>query len=575
MVLLAAQGFSHTDVAALFLAVAVLLGCARIAAEIAQLMRQPAVLGEILAGILLGPTVFGALMPEAQSWLFPQSGAVANGLEALSIIAISLFLLVAGMEIDLSMVWRQGKNALVVGLFGILVPFVLGFVPAYFAPGLMGALPDSNTMVFALFVATAMSITALPVIVKILLDLRLFQTDLGITIVAAAVLNDLVGWIIFAFVLAMMGAGGEGLTPSVTMLLTVVFTVVMLTFGRWGVNRVLPWIQAHTEWPGGVLGFALTCTMLCAAFTEWIGVHAIFGAFIFGVALGDSAHLRRRTRATIEQFVSFVFAPLFFASIGLKADFVQNFDLGLVVLVLAIACVGKIVGCTFAARWMGFGKGESRAIGFGMNARGAMEIILGLLALEAGLIGEKLFVALVVMALATSMGAGVLIQRSFGKKRQVSLLDFVVAKSFVADLEGADRIAAVDRLARVAAEAASVDADVAAAAVLARERAISGAMGHGLAIPHARLAELEAPIVAIGLSRAGIDFDASDGEAVHVIVLILTPARDAARHLEILSSVARSFKDPHTAQRLASSVTNLTELRAFLRVEANIENAEH
>jgi mannitol/fructose-specific phosphotransferase system IIA component (Ntr-type) len=173
------------------------------------------------------------------------------------------------------------------------------------------------------------------------------------------------------------------------------------------------------------------------------------------------------------------------------------------------------------------------------------------------------------------MGAGMLVQRSFGKKKQVSMVDFVTAKTFVSAMTETDRFAAVEHLARLAAEAGEVDPDEVVIAVLSRERAISGAMGHGLAIPHARLTQLSNPVVAVGLSKQGLEFDAGDGEPVHAIVLILTPARDGAQHLEILSSVARSFKDPLTASRLADNVSSLTELRAFLRVEAHADAGGH
>src|SRR5262249_48038438 len=155
-----------------------------------------------------------------------------------------------------------------------------------------------------------------------------------------AILNDLAGWIIFAFLLGMMGNGAEaghhfGIATTIVLILG--FTLLMLSVGRWLVDRAVPWFQAHFSWPGGIIGITLACALLCAAFTEWIGVHAIFGAFIFGVALGDSRHLREQTRATLDQFISFFFAPLFFATIGLRVNFATNLSPMLVLTVLAIA----------------------------------------------------------------------------------------------------------------------------------------------------------------------------------------------------------------------------------------------
>ena len=180
----------------------------------------------------------------------------------------------------------------------------------------------------------------------------------------------------------------------------------MLTFGRIIFNKILPWINKKFAWPGGILSLSIALCFLSASFTEYIGIHAIFGAFIFGVALGDSVHLTDRAKEIIHHFVNNIFAPLFFVSIGLKVNFAQNFDLLLTLVVLIIAVAGKMIGAGAGARLAKLSWRDSFAIGSGMNARGAMEIILGLLALEAGIIKERMFVALVIMALITSIISG-------------------------------------------------------------------------------------------------------------------------------------------------------------------------
>jgi len=158
---------------------------------------------------------------------------------------------------------------------------------------------------------------------------------------------------------------------------------------------------------------------LSAAFTEWLGIHAIFGAFLLGVALGDSEHMSERAKEIVHQFINNIFAPLFFVSIGLKINFFTNFELLLTLAILVISFAGKIVGSGYGAFRGGFNFKESLAVGFGMNARGAMEIILGLIALENGLIDEKVFVALVVMAIVTSMTSGPLMKWALKKKDPV------------------------------------------------------------------------------------------------------------------------------------------------------------
>jgi len=201
-------------------------------------------------------------------------------------------------------------------------PFSLGFSIAWLAPRSLFADQKSDPLIFSLFIAVALSITALPVIVRILMDLNLYHSELGMTIVAAAVFDDIAGWIVFATILGMMGASpGNGLGIVHTILLTLGFTAVMLTLGRWLIHRILGWLLAHTPGSGGILAFSLSLGLFGAAFTEWIGVHAIFGSFLIGVAVGDSPHLKEQTRSTMSQFIAFLFAPLFFASIGLRVDF--------------------------------------------------------------------------------------------------------------------------------------------------------------------------------------------------------------------------------------------------------------
>src|SRR5260370_39432412 len=174
----------------------------------------------------------------------------------------------------------------------------------------------------------------------------------------------------------------------------VLFVGMTLTVGRWLIDKILPVLQAHTSWPGGVIGFIFTLTMAGAAFTEYAGIHAVFGAFVIGIAVGESGHLRQRTSQHIHQIVNNVFAPFFFASIGLRTNFVSNFHLGLTATVIGVACAGKLLGAGWGARLGGMDRTASPAVGLATTAHAALEIIPGLLALQAGLIRENMFVAM-------------------------------------------------------------------------------------------------------------------------------------------------------------------------------------
>jgi Kef-type K+ transport system membrane component KefB len=405
----------HADVVHLLLQLSIMLLMGRLFAEVMRRLNQPGVIGEIIAGILLGPTVLGMIKPEWFEALYPVgsiSGVVLSGFVQ---VAVVMLLFVAGLEVDLHIVWQQGRQAISTSLFGLIIPFAIGFVFPYFFPEFFGMADVNGRLTFALFMGTAMAITALPVIVRILMDLNLFKSKMGLLVVSSAMIDDLVGWLIFSVILSLIGKGGS--MPILnTILLTLGFAIFMLTIGRGMLNRVLPWVNKNFAWPGGVLSLSLALCFLAGAFTEYIGIHAIFGAFIMGVALGDSEHFSERAKEIVHQFINNVFAPLFFVSIGLRVNFILNFDLMLTIIILAIAFAGKIVGSGLGTRLGGFSWKESLAAGFGMNARGAMEIILGLIALENGLINEKVFVSLVIMALITSMTSGPLMKWSLSRK---------------------------------------------------------------------------------------------------------------------------------------------------------------
>lgn len=555
---------SH-NITVMFLSLGVLLCVARVLGELAQRFQQPAVLGELLAGVLLGPTVLGSMAPGLSAFLFPLQGVNAIALDTIAALAIVMFLLVAGMEVDLSTVWKQGKVGCKVGITSIVIPFFIAFVAALVTPESLGRHGDADPVIFALFLAIAISISALPIIAKTLMDMGLYRSDLGMVVISAAIFNDLVGWIVFAVVLGLIGdPSGSGNAIMLTIVLTLAFAGGMLTAGRWVIHKVLPFVQAYTRWPGGELSFALILGLLGAAFTEWIGIHAIFGAFIAGVAIGDSSHLRERSRVIIDKFVSFIFAPVFFASIGLKVNFVTHFDLPLVLTVLLTACVCKLAGGAMGARWGGMLPRETWAVGFAMVSVGAMGIIVGMIALDAGIIHSRLFVALIVMAIVTSMLSGPSMRFILRTEKKWTLQDILSSKLFLQEIKAASRREAIHAMTAAVCEAEGLDAQDVEKAVWSREEALSTGLGNGVALPHARINGLRESLVVVGISRKGIDFDAPDGRLANVIFLVLTPGNDPSAQLQIGSEIARIFRDQTISDRLLHT-RNFTDFLALMR----------
>jgi Kef-type K+ transport system membrane component KefB len=555
----------------MFISLGVLLAAARILGELAKRFEQPHVLGEILAGILLGPTVLGTLAPDLTLWLFPTQGPNAIFFQGFTTLAVVMFMLVVGMEVDLSLLWRQGRSAITVSFSGILFPFGLGFVVAYLYPGFFGSQVGANHLAFALFFATALSISALPVISKTLMDLGLYRTELGMIVISSAIFDDLVGWIIFALILGLVGAGSpHGFSIWVTILLTLAYVGIIFTLGRFLVNRCLPWIHAHTTWPGGVLGLAMLLGLFAAGFTEWIGIHAIFGAFMIGVMMGDSPHLRQRTRIVLLEFVSSILAPLFFASIGLRYNFIAHFDGVLVLFVILIACLGKVLGCGLGARYSGLPWQESWAIGIGMNARGAMEIILGLLALQYGLIREPMFVALVIMALFTSMVSGPVMQKLLRQKKSKRFFEYISDRTFIPDLKDWSPLESIRSLGKVLAESLGVPAVEVVNAVWEREKLSATGIGNWIATPHAHLPGLSRSFVAVGISNYGIDFDAPDGRNVRIIFLVLSPEENHTAQLEILADIAKTFENIKLRDACIKA-KSFTEFLALVKTDSPVE----
>ncbi len=552
-----------SDLTVFFLSLAVLLVAANVLGEIARRLGQPAVIGEMIAGILLGPTCLGMLVPAFQAWLFPRHTPAAAALDAVVALAVALLLLVAGMEVDLSSVWRQGKTALGIGVAGLLVPLAFGGTLAWIAPELWGKPPTGNGMLFAVCFGTALAVCALPVVAKILLDLDLAQSDFGMLVLVCSTLNNLLAWLVFSVVL---GGRAEGLHAlGKTVALTVGFVVLVMTVGRWAADRALPWVQAHLAWPGGVLGFLLVAGLTGAALTEAIGIHAIFGAFLVGIALGDSPHLREHTRQIVRRFIEGALAPIFVAAIGLQVNFIANFQGGLVLRVLVLGMAVKVLGCGLAARLGTVQWPEAWGVGWALNVRGELGIVLGLLALEAGVIKAELFVALVILSVVTSALAGPILKRLLRRGRPWSLASLLDGRLCIIDLNAARSSEAIRRMSAIAAERAMLNADWVTRAVLEREALRATGLGLGVAVPHARLVNLKSPLVVTGISPQGIDFDAPDNEPVRLVFLVLTPQDDHGAQLQILGSIARLIRDSKVREE-AMAARSPTALLAALRV---------
>ncbi|HEX8792515.1 MAG TPA: cation:proton antiporter [Polyangiaceae bacterium] len=551
------------DVLVFLLSLAVLLSAARLLGEMARRLGFPLVFGELASGIVLGPTVLGRLAPGAQHWLFP-GGAPQTMLAGYTNVAVVLLLVVAGLEVNLGIVRRRGRSALLTSLLGIAMPLGGGVLLGVLLPDSDLVQPDHRTL-FALFIGVALSISALPVIAKTLLDLGLFKTDVGLLVMAAAMIDDLIGWLAFSVLLGPMRGGVLDLVSvGRTAALTFGFVAVGLLVLRPIVGRLIRKLQAdHHSGPRRVLSLIVLLALFGASATQAIGIHAVFGGFVVGVAVGDVRQLKERTRVIVHDFVTNIFAPVFFASLGLRADFVAAFDLRLCVLVFAVASAAKIIGCTLGSRAGGLRWRPAAAVGFGLNARGAMEIILALLALDAGLIRMQVFVALVVMALGTSLISGPTMKLMLRGVDEETLPALLRRGAWVERLRATTPAEAIEELAASLSAQLEDKETRAARAVLDREATASTGLGDEVAVPHAVIAGLAKPLMALGFSPDGIDFNAPDGQPARVVFLLLMPPRAHDQEVRILAQIARAVIEPAARARLLQA-KSLNEVLALV-----------
>jgi len=524
----------------------VLLGLARGLGELFNRFGQPAITAEILVGVLLGPTLLGRLWPHGFAFLFPPEPAQWNMLETVAWFGILFFLLKIGIEMDMSSAWRQRGDALIISLTDVIVPMIIAFVPCLFlAQRYMGE--SGQPMMFALFIATVSTISALPMTARVLQDLRLYRTDLGFLIMCALSMNDILGWIIFTLILGFMAQSGLSL-PAVAIVLvsTLIFTVVCLTVGRGLCNRGLLWMQRkRLPEPGSSLTFVCLLGFVCGAITLKIGIHALFGFFIAGMMVGECAALSEKTRNVIAQMVHAIFIPLFFASIGLKVDFLASFDWFLVAFIFLIGLGGRFAGAWLGTKMTRQSPANRLLISIAHTPGGEMQIVVGMLALEYGLITEPVFVAIVFGAIGSSMTLGPWMKYALKTRKEVRIEEYFIRGGVVAALKAAARDEAIAELcACAAAQEPSHSAQEFIEAVMKRERQMSTAIGEGLAVPHGRIPGLAKPMIAFGRSTGGIEWNAADGVPARFIYLVLTPAEDPDTQLHILRSIALAMNAP-------------------------------
>ncbi|MGN2642079.1 cation:proton antiporter domain-containing protein [Nocardia takedensis] len=393
----------------LLLAVVVVVGAAALGGAVAEKLGQPRVFGELITGLLMGPTALGALAPQAQGWLFPSM--VLTHLDSMAQLGVALFMFLVGLEVSLNDLRRAGATSMAIGHSAIALPFFGGVVLSWWL--YTRYRPDQpGTTAFALFIGLCFAVTAFPVLARILDEQNLMRTRLGSIGMGAAGICDLTAWSLLAVVVTI--AHQSSVLPAVrSVVLAVVFTVAMLTLVRALLARLLARIE-RSEQPPVAIYAGLVCFVLAAALaTEAIGVHAIFGAFLAGIVMPRDSALVTGLATKLHGVTMWVLLPLFFVVVGVRTDLglaVGTSTILATAVIITVAVATKVIGAAGAALVVGEQRRDALALGIMMNCRGLTELIVLNLGRQLGILNSTLFAIFVVMAVVTTGLTGPLLR---------------------------------------------------------------------------------------------------------------------------------------------------------------------
>ncbi|WP_326599917.1 cation:proton antiporter [Streptomyces sp. NBC_01803] len=428
---------AHHELLVLLTQVGVLLLLAMLLGRVAERLGMPAIVGELSAGVLLGPSLMSNIFPDLGGWLFPQDPAQMHLLDALGQLGVILLVGFTGMHLDLKLVRRQGSRAATVSAAGLILPLGLGVWLGFLLPGSLRE-DGADQAVFACFVGVAMCVSAIPVIARTLMDLKLIHRNIGQMILVAGTIDDAVGWVLVSLVAAMATASGlSGGDVATALGHLAIVLLVMVTVGRVVVRMVM---QAAIR--SGVRGLpivtAVVLTILSAAGTHALELEAVFGAFLCGILIGSAKDVDVRPLEPLNTTVVTVLAPIFFATAGLRMDLTALGDPEIALWALAVvtvAVVGKFLGAFVGGMFSKMTKWESLALGAGMNARGVIEVIIAMIGVRLGLLSVEMYSIIVLVAVLTSVMAPPLLRLAMSRVEHTAEED--LRERRVLDLMGA------------------------------------------------------------------------------------------------------------------------------------------
>lgn len=555
---------------------ALVLGLCKFVGYFFAKMKQSSVTSDILVGIILGPAILGKLFPGVQAYLFPAEDIQRSMLETIAWFGNLFLLMEAGLEINFSRVWQQRSDAIKLSLADLSLPILISFIPIYFLPSRY-LIDPAHRVLFALFIAALMTISALPVAIRGMRDLNILKTDVGFLIISALTINDIAGWVIFTIILGIFSHGSFELGfVSRLVILTLAFTFISLTFLRKVVDKMVTFIHEKTGDGSGLkITFIMLIGAIFGAITLKIGIHSLFGFFIAGTILGEATHISKRDRYVVNRLVYSVFVPIFFANIGLHLDFIANFDWLLVVVMVVVGIFARYTAAYIGSRWAKQHKSSLPVIAVAHTPGGEMHIVVGMLAFGAGLISEKILVSIIASALISTVIFGPWLSLVVRKLRK-TVFDVIFAEDDVyIDLDSNSQEEMIQAMSVKVARRTGLSAQMIFQEIMLREEQMSTAMGKALAIPHTRLEGIQQSYLFVFHSLQGLEWDSPDGSLVRLIVLVVTPKESPNAQIQILQGLANALHDHKKVRSLVSSrdrryiwAALRSELDAFQRFQS-------
>jgi len=508
-------------------------------------LKQPTITGDVLVGLLLGPAIFGRYAPAMQSAIFPDEPVQWVMLGTVAWFGNLFLLMETGLEINFSRVWKQRGGALKLSFVDLTVPLLLSFLVLYFLPARY-LIDPSQRIIFTLFIAAIMTISALPVAIRGMKEMGIINTDIGFLIVSALTLNDIVGWVLFTIILGIFAHGSVEIGFVLKLIgLTLVFTLVSLTLLKRLADKAITFIHTRLGPETGYkTTFIVIVGMLFGAITLKIGIHSLFGFFIAGIVVGEAKHITEQDRHTIHRMVYSIFVPIFFAKIGLEMDILANLDWFLVGIIFIVGVASRFSGAWLGAKWAKQNRLNLNTIAIAHTPGGEMHIVISMLAYSANLISERVFVSIVAAAIFSTIVFGPWLSFALRKLRK-NLVNFIFSKQDVLfDQVSQTKDQLLKNLISKVAPRCGIPESILWKEVMTREEQISTAVGRGVAFPHARIQGLVNSKIFVVKAAHDIDWDSPDGRGVQLIFLTLSPLEKPESQLQLMQCLSSTVRNP-------------------------------